>query len=134
MEDNKDKNIEAIAKLILLTRDDKLKWTSANTSAIPMRGDDAIDSVFITIYKDKILRLYRRKYKWTSISTHVVGIFTGSKSTEPQWFTEIVLEIIDELGRSLWAFPKEEILKDLLKTIQYKVSGADDLISSLINE
>lgn len=135
MEENKDKNIEAIAKLISLTRDDKLRWTSVVSTAILATGDDVIDSVFTARYKDKDLRVYRRKYKGPSLVPNIAVIFSGSgKSAELRWYTEVVLELIDPLGSSLWIFPKEEILKDLLKTIKYKVSGAQDLINSLLSE
>lgn len=135
MEEKKDKNIEAIAKLITLTRDGKLHWISIDQSEVYKNEGDFIDSVFTTTYKEKILRLYRRKYKGPSISAQISSFFSSTvKTTELQWHTEIILELIDASGRSLWSFPKEEILKDLLKTIKYKVSGADELISNLLNE
>ena len=136
MEEKKDKNIEAIAKIIALTREGKLSWISIDPSEVPKKGDDdVIDSAFTTQYKGKILRLYRRKYKGPSITGQIGLFFSHSaKTTEMRWYSEIVLELISQQGHALWAFPREDILKDLLKTIGYKVSGAEDLINSLFAE
>lgn len=136
MDDKKDKNIEAIAKIISLTRDDKLAWQSVDPSEVSNQNtEDIIGSVFVTQYKDKILRVYLRKYKGPSGGAFSL-LFSPqeSKSREMRWYSEVVLELINNTGLSLWIFPKEDILKDLLTVIKYKVSGADDLINSLLSE
>lgn len=135
MEDKKDKNIEAIAKIISLTRKDKLVWVSVDPSEVSNQNEDIISSVFVTKYKDKTLRLYQRKYKGPSLTSGIGMFFKADiKPKEMRWYSEVVLELINKSGHSLWAFPKEGILKDLLKVIKYKISGADDLINSLLNE
>lgn len=136
MEEKKDINVEALAKLISLTRNDKLSWTSVDPSEVFNRSpEDIISSVFVTHYKDKVLRIYQRKYKGPSIGAKLGAIFSSSISSgEMRWYTEVVLELINDEGHSLWSFPKEEILKDLLEVIKYKVSGASDLINSLLSD
>ena len=136
MEEKKDKNIEAIAKIISLTRDDKLSWTSVNPNEVLNRSpEDILSSVFVTHYKDKVLRIYQRRYKGPSISAKIGALFSAAiSSSDMRWYSEVVLELINDDGHSLWSFPIEDILKDLLEVIKYKASGASDLISSLLSE
>ena len=137
MDGKKDKNIEAIAKIISLTRDGKLEWRSIDPSEVSNQNvEEKISSVFVTQYKDKILRVYSRKYKGPSMDVTFSNLFlsTEAKSKEMRWYGEVVLELINNSGISIWTFPKEDILKDLLTVIKYKVSGADDLINSLLME
>ncbi len=122
MKVKRDKIIEAIAKIIELTRANILRWNAVNSSAVKEKNsNDIISSVFSTPYKEKILRIFKRKY---------LSHYQGSID----WFEEVVLEIVDDNGNSLWTFPKEAIINDLLQTIQFKISGADDLMNSLLNE
>ena len=140
MSKKKDKNIEALAKIISLTRDDKLKWKSVNSKIVQGQYlSDIISSVFVTQYQEKILRIYQRKYESSSRDISRGAISVGamlSASFEPKlrWHQEIILELINNEGNSLWIFPREAILNDLLVAVQYKVSGADDLINSLLEE
>lgn len=134
MQEQKDKNIEAIAKIISLTREDRLTWRSVDISEVQNNNsDDEISSVFVTTYKNKILRVYQRKYKGPTLASKI-RMFVDAKESQMTWYSEIVLELVNHSGHSLWSFPKEDILKDLLKVIKYKVSGADELINSLLNE
>ncbi|MCI5137369.1 MAG: hypothetical protein D3922_02890 [Candidatus Electrothrix sp. AR1] len=138
MSEKQDINIEAMAKLISLTRDGKLEWSSVSPGMVKgQQDDDIINSVFTTQYKDKFLRLYHRKYQNIPYSTAAVSGFFGAAvaaSIKKKWYNEVVLELISEQGDSLWVFPKENILQDLLKAIKYKASGANDLIKSLLQE
>ncbi len=135
MEEKKDKTIEAIAKLIELTRNDQLTWESVDSDEVPRKMDEEfIDSVFTTIFDNKLLRLYKRRYKGPSMAAKITSIIGNVKASDLRWYEEIVLELTNESGHSLWSFPKADILKDLLKTIKYKASGADDLISKLLDE
>ncbi len=122
MKEKRDKYIEAIAKIIELTRANTLSWNSVNNSAVQKTmSDNIISSVFSTSYKEKILRIFKRQYQ-------------RQYQDAPVWLEEVVLEIVDNKGISLWTFPKEAIINDLLRTIQFKISGADDLMNSLLNE
>ena len=122
MKEKQDKYIEAIAKIIELTRANILSWNTVNNSAVQKTmSDNIISSVFSTSYKEKILRIFKRQYQ-------------RQYQDAPVWLEEVVLEIVDNKGISLWTFPKEAIINDLLRTIQFKISGADDLMNSLLNE
>ena len=137
MEEQTDKDIQAIAKIISLTRTNKIEWSSVDSKSIPRKGsEDIIDSAYVSQYKEKIIRLYRRKYKGHSITSKIGVLAFGAsvKQSEMRWYSEVILDITNRNGTSLWEFPKEDILNDLLKTIKYKTSGAEDLIEGLLNE
>jgi len=122
MKVKRDKIIEAIAKIIELTRANILSWDAVNSTAVKEKNsNDIISSVFSTLYREKKLRIFKRQY---------LSHYQGSID----WFEEVVLEIVDTQTSSLWTFPKEAIINDLLRTIKFKKSGADDFIDSLLEE
>ena len=136
MSDKQDKNIEAMAKLISLTRDGKLVWESVGPDTVfPRKEGDNIDSVFTAEYNGKNLRIYHRDYqRYLGLQTTLVRAMSGADADGMMSVSEVVLELTDNEGRSLWAFPSEGILGDFLRVIQYKVSGAGDLINELLDE
>lgn len=136
MGEKTDRNIDAMGKLLLLTQKGAIEWKSVSPSSVKGAGlEDIVTSSFVCKYQDKFLRIYRRKYKGPSSLSFLGGIWGNTeKQSELRWYSEVVLELIDENGSSLWQFPKGEILRDLLEAIKYKASGAHDLINSLLNE
>ncbi|MBK8815461.1 MAG: hypothetical protein IPN42_08125 [Methylococcaceae bacterium] len=101
-----------------------------------------VSSAYTCSYKEKNLRIYERNYKPAAYDTRNLGLatfVTSSGSIETalgnrDLVSEVILEIVDEKNNPLWQFPKEKILKDLLETVRYKISGAQDLIQSLISD
>lgn len=140
MFDNQDKNLEAIAKLLFLTQQGKINWIPNNPNNIKTTyADEIISFAFSTSYKEKPLRIYKRKY--TTLKLKSIGVLGKismqdiiNPPTEAVWISEIVLEITDENGNSIWQFPEEKILRDLLEAVRYKASGAHDLIQSLLSD
>lgn len=135
MSDAGDQNIEAIGKLIQLTQKGKVEWNSVDPDVVQSHPpEDMVNSVFICNYKDKLLRIYHRKYKsYPGLGLSFFSINEKSPK-EKKWFSEVVLELIDDSGNSVWQFPKERILHDLLDAVKYKASGASDVIQSLLDE
>ena len=134
MENKEDIYLTAISKIISLTRDDKLIWKAIPPSEVPKKSDsDIIESAYITKYKNKLLRIYKRRYKGKTMAGQLNVLLNPTNlSTDWRWYYEIILDLPDEEGNSLWEFPKEEILEDLLRTIKFKTSGADQLIKELL--
>jgi len=133
--EEKDKYIEAIGKLISLTRTGKLKWEAGTPDEIKgKKPEDFVNFVFKTFLKEKYLRIYEKKFREPKISLAAFYNFGSMKNEDYRWAKKIFLEIIDIEGNPIWTFPAEDILNDLLRTIKYKVSGAEDLISSLLSE
>lgn len=136
MSDINTKSIEAISKLIILTRDDKIKWKEMSTTEVAMdTEDEQILSAFFTVYNGKKIRIFSRNVKpnnkggLMSANIAASAFLLGFSAR-----TEVVLQIMGTTGFPIWSFPKEDMLKDLLSLIQYKVSGASDIIDSLLNE
>lgn len=136
MTDKTDSNIEAIGKLVQLTQKRRLTWTPEDADNVTKKSpDDIITSVFSAEYKDRKLRIYERRYKMYFRSAGIFSNLIEESSREARWTSEVVLELVNEYNNeSLWEFPRERILRDLLKTIRYKSSGAEDLIESLLHE
>ena len=135
MEEKTDKQIEAIAKIISLTRKNDLKWEALPYDNIPKKyQNEIIDSAYLTYFKNKPLRIYRRKYRVADTNTNINNLIRGVLSSTDGRITDVILDITNDEGHSLWEFPKEAILKDLLKVIKYKTSGAEDVINSLLEE
>jgi hypothetical protein len=95
---------------------------------------DIVSSIFICTYNNSFLRIYHRKYK--SFPRALGGFFGTSKPSkeEKSWYSEVILALTDDVNNSVWKFPKERILHDLLEAVKYKTSGANDVIQSLLNE
>lgn len=138
MTENADNHIEAMGKLLSLTQKGKIEWRSVDPVAIKNKSDeDLIAYVFVSKYKENHLRIYQRKYKSTPRAfglSVAAALALDVKSSEPSWRSEVVLELINNAGMPLWQFPREPILSDLLEAIRYKVSGAHDVITSLLQE
>lgn len=135
MNEKSDKQIDAIAKIISLTRKNDIEWQPISDDQLPKtHNDDIIDSAYLTIYKGKPLRVYRRRYKLSPASTSINVAIVRALHSKDGWMSEIILDITNNEGQSLWEFPKEQILSDLLKVIKYKTSGAEDVINSLLEE
>lgn len=135
MSETGDQNIDAIGKLIQLTQKEHVEWNSVDPDVVQSQiPEDIVSSVFICDYKGKLLRIYYRRYK--GYPGLAYSIFHGNEksSKEKKWFSEVVLELIDDNGNSVWQFPKERIMNDLLDAVKYKASGASDVIQSLLNE
>lgn len=134
MTDGKSKTLEAMGRLLLLTQNGEISWYLVDSEDVQnkKKDDEIISSVFRAEHKDKLLQIYRRRYQ--QLYTSVPFFVSGSSSKEPQvrWRTDVCLELIDPDGALLWEFPEEEILTDLLEAIRFKVSGAGDLIDSLL--
>lgn len=136
MSDLNTKSIEAISKLIMLTREDKLEWKEMRTEEVANDTDDEkISSAFYAVYNGKKIRIFSRRVKPSNNTLSFAASAAASAFLlDYPTRTEVVLQIIGSTGVPLWSFPKEDMLKDLLSLIQYKVSGASDIIESLLNE
>lgn len=134
-----DQNIEAIAKIISMTRDGRFEWQIASPDTLmgSYDSDSRFSSIFICRYDDKWLRVFRRSYDVSILKNARLGALAIAASlgeTRTERRVEVVLEIVDRNKNSLWQFPREEMLDDLLKVVRYKASGAGELISKLLNE
>jgi len=134
MPEEKDQWIDVIAKLIKLTQEEKIKWSSsAPPENLSGEKDRYVETTFLAEYKGKKLRLYQRHLKVEEPPPFVfVAVSSGIKF--PYWTSRIMLEIVDSSGRPLWEFPQVGPLNDLLTSVKYQVSGVKDFIDKLLSE
>ena len=86
MSEKQNKWVEAITKLIKLTQEGKLEWLPGRHDKDHGRDDMKIESVFVSNYKDKTLRLYKYSYKVEEpslLDTFATSIFPGKERKYP---------------------------------------------------
>jgi hypothetical protein len=131
MSELNEKLIEAVAKLIKLTQENKIKWASdAPTDNQNRNEEEYVETVFLTNYDNKNLRLYSKSYKVDAIPFTSVFLFGSQK---PKWTTKTTLEILDSNHNAVWTFPSLAPLSDLLMSVRYQVADVDDFIEGLLN-
>lgn len=132
MSTEKNKWIDAVAKLIKLTQEGKLNWAVDEPPAsFSKRPNSRVDVVFQTTYGDKRLRLYERRYQEDTID---FDEFEMRPVQKVEWRKDVILEFTDDAGNSLWAFPFIEALNDLVAAVQYQVAGVKDFLAELLTK
>lgn len=137
MDESADRELDAILNLIKMTQDGVVKWY-----AIKPRGDlienesTKYSNVMYCTYMDKRLRLYiehKRIDRPSGINQLVrLAFLESTEQTYPYWVTNVVLEISNAEGQSLWRFPSKPATKDLLDAAKYQIAGVKDILDSLI--
>ena len=118
MSDEKYKWLDATVRLVSLTQQGKISWTIADKKLQPQNKGLASE-VFISTSTSQTLRLYSS-----------LGIVirphhdTGREK-------RIILESIDQDGATIWQFPNNEALSDLLEVVQYRTSGVTNFLAEL---
>lgn len=132
MTDATNKTIDAIAKLIALTRNGSLTWSPIDPAYIKANYPNvAISSAFTTNYANKTLRIYKGTTERESTT------FPGLSALEdmlPRWTSRVTLDITDNNNNVIWQFPHARILNDLMSCVQYKAANIDEFIEKLTNE
>jgi hypothetical protein len=123
-----DKWIDIVAALIKLTQMGQLVWRIENPSDTFAPPDRYVEVVYITEYKNSVFRLYEEILASNRFQHSPLKIL---RTNAPR---EIVLEIVDNGGRSLWRFPQITALNDLLATVKYQVSDVKNVLDSLIRD
>ncbi len=131
MSEQQNKWVEAIIQLIKYTQDGRLKWLTGELDWDTGHDDKKIEAVFVSVYKGKGLRLYKYSYKVEEPNLLNVSLF-DKKQKFPYWASTIKLEFIDKEGKTLWTFPNNNALKDLLEAVRYQVAGVDDFLDEIL--
>ena len=138
MASEKNKWIDATARLLRLTQEARLIWESHRPpDYLNSQADKRVDVVYKAEYNDRTLRLYEMRYKVER--PHAYLSFTATISIYdqreyPYWTSTIVLELLDQNGLSPWAFPNTQVLADLLESVRYQVSGVKDFMHEVLAE
>jgi hypothetical protein len=145
MPNEKNKWIDAVAKLLQLTQDRKLKWEPHSPPAyLNLQPDrQRVEVVYETQFNDKAIRLYQVTYKVErprrdpySITTlrlgQLGGYFDQSEPDYPYWAKKTVLELLDESGFGAWTFPQSDVLDDLFEAVTYQVAGVREFLDEIL--
>lgn len=141
MASEKEQYIDAVVKLIKLTQEGKIKWTPQKPRDSLNRDAGMIVDVFYsTQYNDRRLGLYESRYKVEAPASGTLSGFSGIDFSRlfglsyPYWTSKVVLEIIDDSGKSLWTFPDVSGLSDLLNAVKYQVADVKGLIEDILKD
>jgi len=133
----KNKWIDAVGKLLEFTQEGSLLWESVKPPAYLTSepGNSRIDVVYEAQYKDRTLRLYEARYKVEKPNSFFLTSATSLFDQQyPYWTSTTVLELLDDNALSPWAFPKTQVLDDLLDAVRYQVSGVRDFLNEILAE
>lgn len=122
--------VRAVASLIRLTEEGKLKWKSGH----PPKSlrDQQVDVVFTSEYEGKRLRLHRETSKVEEPNPNLFN-FGPFKRAYPYWIEEVVLELGDEAEQGWYRIPETEAARELLESVKYQVYGVDDFLSKVLD-
>src|SRR2546426_10971871 len=132
----KNKWIDATAKLLELTQEGRLIWDPHEPpDYLNSQADKQVDVVYKTLYKDRMLRLYELRFKVDKPDLYrgAASIFDYEREF-PYWTKRTVLELLDQNGLSPWAFPQTAVLDDLLESVRYHVSGVKNFMDEILAE
>lgn len=130
MATERNKWIDAVAKLLELTQHGDLTWSVQEPPfSFTKRPNSRVDVVFVAKYCDKVLRLYEKRFQEDVVD---FDQFELRQVMTTEWKKTIVLEFIDSNGNSLWAFPYVQVLNDLMSSVQYQVAGVRDFLAELL--
>lgn len=127
--DTNERFVEAVAKLLQLTQQRAIRWdpaTAADVGLVAIPDPDApFRNVFLTKHLDRKLRLYEKLTEERTIAD-----ILGAKKPLRTW--KVYLELSDVTGKGWWPFPRTESTADLMRAVQYQVSGVDEFVDSLM--
>jgi hypothetical protein len=146
MPNEKNKWIDAVAKLLQLTQDRKLKWEPHSPPTYLNLQPDRhrVEVAYETRFNDKAIRLYQVTYKverpradpyslTTSLSLSQFGGYFGQSEPDyPYWAKKTVLELLDESGFGAWTFPQSDVLNDLFDAVTYQVAGVKEFLDEIL--
>ena len=138
MASEREKVIDAIVKLIRETQEGRITWGIKEPPAsLKLDANTAVEIVYETAYKDRRLRLYKESYLVDpgSLERSFKRITDDMLGTRyPHWESEVILEIIDEKGKTLWTFPNVSGLDDLLDSVEYQAAGVRDFLDEIVSD
>lgn len=134
--------VEVIAKLIQLTQAGTLKWQIA-PDEFSFTDQHGTSAIFISRYKNKILRISRIRYEVQDPGPSL-GLFSTAGKTAyesvfgvkkyPYWTSKVDLEFVDSKGQHLWSFPNTDALEDLYTSVQYQVAGVSEFLDDILKD
>lgn len=119
-----DKTTKLIVQLNKKTIKNEIKWDSVTAPLNFNKGsEDIIPLIYTCRYKEKILALYIRKYKYF-VEEH-----------EFYWSEKLCLAILNEDYQIVWETNEQgQPIRDLYLAVTEQAAGVDDLLDDLLND
>lgn len=122
MKPSAQKWVSALSKINKLTQDGVLRWAIQSPPSLMREGTDSkIDLVYVVTFKETNLRLYEVRY------------LAYDDYESSYWAKKPVLEVVDDLGRTLWTFPASRSIYDLFEAVQYQTAGVNQLLDKFLD-
>jgi hypothetical protein len=125
-EPEKDKWIEATAKLMWMTHDNRLRWERDELSKL---SEGEIDA-YTTEYKGRRLRLVEKEHEYIKALRRVSPPLAQDYGRRMFY----VLEVIDEHGRRLSPFPQTSVLPHLMESVRSQCADIENFLDEILNE
>jgi hypothetical protein len=127
-EETPDKSVQFITKLVQLTQDGELQWTS-----VPVPLGSVSPSAFVALVNGKKLRIF--KVQRTVMVPDMIGsIFGREPTTKPKAVQRAILEVLDDFEQVTYTFDRIAGLDDLYQSASFSASGLDDLMNSVLGK
>lgn len=116
-----DKWDRALQKLITLTRDGSLTWS---TDRFDRNSRDEVqgEAIYAAVLQERHLIVYEYRFKnYTDEDTWT-------------WDTEVAVEFVDAEGNLQWPWPALRDRFQLLDAIRYQAAGAGEFLDGFLSE
>jgi len=121
---NDDKSFsKVIINLIRLTRSNELKWEKKDPPPWLTDSGSKIETVYLTDYKERKLRLYEEKYQQYD-----------EMDRDWFWAKRAVLQLIDTRNKTDWEFPWCRELRDLIEAVKYHSANVSDFLDKFFDK
>ncbi|MEY3881845.1 MAG: hypothetical protein RIQ94_2641 [Pseudomonadota bacterium] len=119
---SKKETIEIIEKLIELTQHNQIIWQSQPAPRYMCSPDSRIDLVYETEYLGRYIRLYQKQFKYYI------------DENQYTWDENMIFEIVDDQGNTIWEFPRTPNAYELLKAVQFQNPQVSNFYNDLFKK
>ena len=117
--------VDAIAKLNDMTRRKILVWKT-----IDRPGDGQITASYSCVFEGRTLRI--TEYQRSDTRSEWARKMYDPPSGQPK--PRYVLEIVDDMGNSIYEFPNVQGISDLFSSVRAQSTDVEGLIRSLLSK
>ncbi len=130
-ENNNDKLVKLIAKLLEMTQEGDLTWEIVKNIKSEPSQTKNIGAIFETNYKGKKLRIYKREYNNIEDNIMYGHLMVSGQSS---YTISTILGFFDNYGNLIWRFPQIIGISDLYEAVTYQVADIDDFLNNVLEE
>jgi len=117
---NDSKKWEAFCeKLIEMSRDHNIAWEDRSEH---IKRPDSISPLFVAEYKEWHILIYKYSYKY----------FYDEEQFD--WQEDVLIELIQEDGKTKWTLPKTPSRYELLEIVQFQNANVELLLNDILGD